>query len=201
MDSNEALSHTASPQALAAWAHAGQVRLTATGEQSYIEHPRRVVGLLRAGGVEDADVLAAGWLHDVVEDQAVRVAGLAMNGFVDKSENPLVSRQAAAGVIEESFGPRVAAVVVEVSNPLDPAVGYLDHLRRLVAEGSPAALSVKICDHLDNTADLDPAPGDLRSAARLAGWRAKYAAVRPLLRGARSLLDPRWQAEALAAKL
>lgn len=201
MDSNEATSHSCRPQDLAAWAHTGQVRLTATGEQSYIEHPRRVVELLRAGGVDDAEVLAAGWLHDVVEDRAVKVAGLATSGFVDKSGNALVARRAAADVIEESFGPRVAAVVLEVSNPLDPDVGYLDHLRRLVAQGSPAALAVKICDHLDNTADLDPAPGDLRSAARLAGWRAKYAAVRPLLRGARSLLDPQWQAEALAAEL
>lgn len=193
-----------SPEALARWAHRGQHRLTATGPRDYIEHPARVVGLLVAGGVEDQQVLAAGWLHDVVEDQAARVASTASPENVDISADPLVIRQTAADVIAGLFGERVAGMVLEVTNPLAevPAGGaYLDHLRRLATHGSPGALAIKICDHLDNTADLAASPTDLRDPIRLARWRAKYAPVRPLLRDARSLLDPVWQAQMLSPEV
>ncbi|MDN6555617.1 MAG: HD domain-containing protein [Acidipropionibacterium acidipropionici] len=197
-----------SPEALARWAHRGQHRLTASGPRDYIEHPARVVGLLVAGGVGDQEVLAAGWLHDVVEDQAARVASMASPPSpprnVDKSADPLVIRKAAAEVIADAFGERVAGLVLEVTNPLADDPGgddYLGHLRDLTAHGSPGALAVKICDHLDNTADLTPSDNDLRDPMQLARWRAKYAPVRPLLRTARSLLDPAWQARMLSPEV
>lgn len=200
-----------SPEALARWAHRGQHRLTASGPRDYIEHPARVVGLLVAGGVGDQEVLAAGWLHDVVEDQASRVASISPMTppaspprHVDKSADPLVMRQTAADVIAGLFGDRVAGMVLEVTNPLADDPGgddYLGHLRDLTAHGSPGALAVKICDHLDNTADLTPSDNDLRDPMQLARWRAKYAPVRPLLRTARSLLDPAWQARMLSPEV
>lgn len=53
-------------EAFATKAHEGQKRKY-TGEP-YVEHPRRVVAALRANGIEEEDVLAAAWLHDVIED-------------------------------------------------------------------------------------------------------------------------------------
>lgn len=47
----------------------GQVR-RCTGEP-YIEHPAEVVALLKQAGVTDDAMLAAAWLHDVVEDTAI----------------------------------------------------------------------------------------------------------------------------------
>jgi (p)ppGpp synthase/HD superfamily hydrolase len=35
----------------------------------YIEHPKGVVDLLKVMGITDENVLAAGWLHDVIEDE------------------------------------------------------------------------------------------------------------------------------------
>lgn len=57
--------------AQAAHAATGQVRRY-TGEQ-YIEHPAEVVALLKRAGVTDDAMLAAAWLHDVVEDTQVAV--------------------------------------------------------------------------------------------------------------------------------
>lgn len=51
----------------AATAHQGQKY----GEQPYTVHLSRVVEILQEYGYTDPDVLAAGWLHDVIEDTAV----------------------------------------------------------------------------------------------------------------------------------
>ncbi|MDN6625075.1 MAG: hypothetical protein L0K84_08620, partial [Acidipropionibacterium jensenii] len=58
------------PEVLARWAHRGQRRDTPAGPGDYIDHPRRVVELLVAGGVAGPEVLAAGWLPDTVEGPA-----------------------------------------------------------------------------------------------------------------------------------
>lgn len=228
------------PEVLARWAHRGQRRDTPAGPGDYIDHPRRVVELLVAGGVAGPEVLAAGWLHDTVEDQPGRLvlAGAALDhGSDDGAAGPgdgilepvddAALRDRALAVLADLFGPTVARIVAEVTNPLpsssasagslpsvasgaasaassststqgSPDALYLEHLRQLCAHGSPAAVSVKICDHLDNTRDLDPVPADPRDPARLARLRRKYAAARPILRSASSLLDPRWQQKALA---
>lgn len=59
---------------VAAEAHAGQVR-NGSGGLPYIEHPKMVCERLAAAGYGD-EVLAAGLLHDVVEDSEVTVADL-----------------------------------------------------------------------------------------------------------------------------
>lgn len=53
-------------KAFATKAHAGQFRKY-TGEE-YIKHPEQVVKFLGEMGVKTPEVLAAAWLHDVVED-------------------------------------------------------------------------------------------------------------------------------------
>lgn len=51
-------------RAIAHVAHAGQ---TDKAGNPYVEHPRRVADRLRRAGESDA-IVAAGWLHDVLED-------------------------------------------------------------------------------------------------------------------------------------
>jgi len=46
--------------------HSGQLRKD--GITPYIEHPRAVVRLLMEAGVNNDDILASAWLHDVIED-------------------------------------------------------------------------------------------------------------------------------------
>lgn len=56
----------AQAEAFAARCHAGQTRKD--GVTPYIVHPAEVVATLRSCGISDGSVLAAAWLHDVVED-------------------------------------------------------------------------------------------------------------------------------------
>jgi (p)ppGpp synthase/HD superfamily hydrolase len=55
-------------------AHAGVYRRCG---EAYIEHPRRVAEDLAAAGLP-AEVVAAAWLHDVVEDTDITLAELAL---------------------------------------------------------------------------------------------------------------------------
>lgn len=50
-------------------AHAGQFRWD--GKTPYITHPDRIVELLRHWRIDDGNMLAAAYLHDVVEDTSV----------------------------------------------------------------------------------------------------------------------------------
>ncbi len=59
----------AQAEAFAARCHAGQTRKD--GVTPYITHPAEVVATLRACSITDESVLAAAWLHDVVEDTSV----------------------------------------------------------------------------------------------------------------------------------
>lgn len=49
--------------------HKGQVH----GPRPFWHHLRDVVNVLKEFGVKDADLLAAAWLHDVVEDTSVTI--------------------------------------------------------------------------------------------------------------------------------
>jgi len=53
---------------VASMAHEDQTR---NSGEAYISHPRAVVSLLKEAGVQDKMLLAAAWLHDVVEDTDV----------------------------------------------------------------------------------------------------------------------------------
>ncbi len=64
--------------------HASQFRKD--GITPYITHPATVVGLLKRMGINDENILAAAWLHDVIEDCGVSIEKL------NKEFNPEVSR-------------------------------------------------------------------------------------------------------------
>ncbi|AWB20633.1 bifunctional (p)ppGpp synthetase/guanosine-3',5'-bis(diphosphate) 3'-pyrophosphohydrolase [Methylobacterium currus] len=124
-------------RAFATSAHKGQVRKY--NGRPYIEHPERVAGTLLALQFP-AEVVAAAWLHDVVED------------------TPISNQD-----IRERFGDRVADLVRQVT---DVSIGQpgnraarkamdRDHLARADADGQ----SIKLADLIDNTAtilDHDP---------------------------------------------
>jgi (p)ppGpp synthase/HD superfamily hydrolase len=138
--------------AFAAKAHAGVFRRW-SGEP-YIEHPERVAARLAALGF-GPEVIAAAFLHDVVEDSGV-------------SEAELVAE----------FGPKVAALVVEVSSPKVPGgkkkrvAAKLKHL----AASSYAGASIKLADMIDNSANVaehDP--------AFAAGYLAEMRLILPLI--------------------
>jgi len=54
-------------------AHSGALRKD--GKTPYIVHPERVVKTLQSLGVEDKEVLAAAYLHDVLEDTPAKLEG------------------------------------------------------------------------------------------------------------------------------
>lgn len=116
--------------AFAAERHRGQVR---KGDgRPFISHPSAVARLLKRHGMPE-EVVAAGFLHDVLED----------------TPTP-------ADELERRFGAKVAALVREVTEP-DKShpwefrkEAYLAHLRRASRE----ALAISCADKLHNTSSL-----------------------------------------------
>ena len=140
--------------AFAAKAHAGVFRRW-SGEP-YVEHCERVAGSLIALGAP-TEVVAAAYLHDVIEDCPVSEAELAAE-----------------------FGPKVAALVVEVTNPKiakEPGnramrkAAVIQHLAASSAEGA----SIKLADMLDNSSNV--AEHDPEFAKRYLAEMAKKLAV------------------------
>ncbi|MFJ9826100.1 HD domain-containing protein [Streptomyces sp. NPDC101160] len=135
-------------EALAVAAHAGQ---TDKAGRPYAEHLRAVAEGVRARGGSSAQI-AAGWLHDAVEDQALSeewLAGAALPAEVK------------------------AMVLALTKRPGEELEAYA---RRILA--TPGALLVKEADLAHNAdperlAVLDPATRDRLTA--------KYARVRALL--------------------
>jgi len=114
-------------------AHAGVYRM-GSGEP-YFEHVERVAKALAALGFPE-HVVAAGYLHDVVEDAGVSSEELA-----------------------KEFGPEVAALVAEVTNPVLPKepgnrawrkAKEVEHL----AKASYYGASLKLADMGDNSSNV-----------------------------------------------
>jgi len=118
--------------AQAAHGATGQVRRY-TGEP-YIEHPAEVVALLKRAGVTDDAMLAAAWLHDVVEDTRLTIRD-----------------------VQQAFGP-VAILVLELTDCTTLADGNrayrksfeCDRLRRVSAQSK----SIKCADLISNTRSI-----------------------------------------------
>lgn len=117
---------------IATLAHSGQ---TDKAGLPYIDHPRRVVGLLNTPTTQEQVVA---WLHDVVEDTPVTLDAIAA-----------------------AFGPAVAAAVDAITHRRnEPRVDYYARVR-----ANPTAVRVKLADIADNTnpdrlAALDPATAE-----------------------------------------
>lgn len=122
----------------AAEAHLGQLRKYV--DQAYISHPEAVAEIVR--GVEHTQaMLAAAWLHDVVEDCGV-----------DLDE------------IRFEFGSEVCGLVADLTDISKPTDGNRKIRKEIdrqhTAMASPAAKTVKLADLIDNSATIvqhDPA--------------------------------------------
>lgn len=110
-------------------AHAGQKRKYSG--QPYIVHPIAVAELV-ATVTEDQEVIAAALLHDTVEDTPVTI-----------------------DEIEACFGPRVAALVSDLTDVSRKEDGNRAARRAIdrahTALASPDAKTIKLCDLIDNT--------------------------------------------------
>jgi (p)ppGpp synthase/HD superfamily hydrolase len=107
-------------------AHKGQTRWD--NKTPYSTHPIEVVRILRELGIDDVNMLCAGYLHDVLED-------------TDYPRN----------LIDVKFGKTVSKLVQELTNPnetmSDPE--YWTHIGKMSAD----AKIIKFADIIANTND------------------------------------------------
>ncbi len=134
--------------------HAGQKR---AGGRPYATHPFAVAALLREHGVSDPEVLAAAYLHDVVEDTDFSIFQL-----------------------RQRFGDRVASLVHELT--LDPEPDSFEEKHRMLAEHakkmSPDAKLIKLADRAHNLSDITGKPPHKRKRYAHA-TQALLAALKP----------------------
>ncbi len=121
----------------------------------YINHPIEVAEVLaRIGGVRDVAVLQAALLHDTIEDTTTT-----------------------SDELEDEFGPRVRALVDEVTD--DPALDRPARKRRQIetAPGlSDGAKQIRIADKICNIGDVVHAPPrgwSLERRQRYLEWTAR----------------------------
>ncbi len=151
--------------AMAAEAHEGQVRKTGT---PYIQHPARVAALLASAGGDEA-LLAAGFLHDVIEDSPV-----------DYDD------------ILEACGEDVADWVACMSKDMrlredirEPA--YVQQL----ADGPWQARAIKLADQIDNWQDGLWDTATLQKRREKGEWAIQIAQhdTRPVIMALRARLE------------
>jgi (p)ppGpp synthase/HD superfamily hydrolase len=135
----------AAAEEFARWKHQHQFRRD--GVTPYVEHPRAVMSILRDEfGVTDVDTLAAGLLHDTIEDTAT-----------DYDE------------VSERFGRRVADMVAVLTK--DKRLPEAKRERAYFAQLARAPLAARLCkiaDSLHNVRDADAAHRP--KAAKKARW-------------------------------
>lgn len=142
--------------ATAAHAAIGQLRKH-TGDPYHI-HPMNVVTILKGEGITDSAILAAAWLHDVVEDTKVTFARISVE-----------------------FGSHIAELVREVTDVSSPgdvnrAVRKAMDFKHL-ANSSYGGATIKLADIIDNAPSItehDP------QFARI--WLAEKAGMLDVLR-------------------
>ncbi len=136
---------------LAARRHNGMAR-KGRGSEPYINHLAEVANLLSAATEgADAELVAAGWLHDTIEDTETTREELA-----------------------ERFSERVAALVVECTD--DMRLPKAERRRRQVTDAphkSPGAKLIKIADKISNIGarvHRDPTQEERDDLVDYAGW-------------------------------
>ena len=114
-------------------AHGDQLRKYTN--DAYIRHPIRVANNVRLWATTDSEVIAAAFLHDVIEDTSVTLAQL-----------------------ELFFSDRVVRLVqqlTDVSRPEDGNRAVRKELdRQHIAKASPEAKSIKLADLIDNARSI-----------------------------------------------
>jgi (p)ppGpp synthase/HD superfamily hydrolase len=144
---------------VAARAHEGHTR--GGRGRPYLEHPIEVAELLRIDGCDEA-MIAAGLLHDVVENSGLTV-----------------------GDVVENFGVRVGELVAALTE--DPSIDDWEErkeaLRGSVADAGPDAAAIYVADKLANLSDWSAVYSEMGEAAveyfkaptldaRIRAWRA-----------------------------
>lgn len=132
-DANSVMNHPLVERAreFASDAHGRHEQVRRYTNEAYIVHPQAVAERV-AGVLPDPIVLAAAWLHDVVEDTEVELAE-----------------------IEHHFGLEVAALVEQLtSGPHPPHLSRQQRKQRdreQLHEACTAAKTIKLADIIDNT--------------------------------------------------
>lgn len=162
----------------AARAHVTQRRKGAA-QEPYINHLAEVALMLaEATGGEDAILIAAGWLHDTLED-------------TDTEREEL----------EALFGPEVASVVAEVTD--DKSLPKLDR-KRLQIEKTPGkslrARMLKIADKTSNLHSIALSPPREWDAERRTDYVIWAEAVIAGCRGLNPHLEAKFDAAVLQAR-
>jgi len=122
----------------AAEAHHGQKRKYS--DEPFILHPMRVADAVSEHPMATPEMVAAAYLHDVLEDTPVTVAQL-----------------------RELFGAEVAGLVVELTNPSRNFPNLLRAVRKQMdidhlAQASIEAQVIKLYDRLKNLEEMEDAP-------------------------------------------
>jgi guanosine-3',5'-bis(diphosphate) 3'-pyrophosphohydrolase len=162
----------------AAQRHNGKAR-KARPDEPYINHLAEVANILAevTDGM-DAELVAAGWLHDTVEDELATLVELTAE-----------------------FGDRIAALVDEVTD--DMSLAQTQRRQKQVEDAphkSPSAKLIKIADKVSNVrarihADLNPAQRNDLAAYTI--WAEDVVAG---CRGVNSKLDAKFDDAVKAAK-
>ncbi|MBR1175478.1 HD domain-containing protein [Bradyrhizobium sp. KB893862 SZCCT0404] len=163
---------------LAARRHNGMAR-KGRGNEPYINHLAEVANLLAAAtDGADAELIAAGWLHDVIEDTDTTGAELA-----------------------QTFSERVASLVVECTD--DMSLPKAERRQKQVEDAphkSPGAKLIKIADKISNIGarvHTDPTTEEREDLADYAGWAEQVVAG---CRGGNAWLDEKFDDAVKAAK-
>lgn len=119
--------------------------------EPYIHHASAVAAIVRRV-TDDQEMLAAAWLHDVVEDTPCSLEE-----------------------IEQAFGAAVAALVAALTSPSRPEDGDRAERKAIdlahLAKAPPRAKTIKLADIIDNTSTVrerDPAFAEIYLAEKRA---------------------------------
>ncbi|MBC9879267.1 HD domain-containing protein [Bradyrhizobium sp. INPA01-394B] len=163
---------------LAARRHNGMAR-KGRGNEPYINHLAEVANLLaNATDGADAELVAAGWLHDTIEDTDTTRAELA-----------------------QTFSERVASLVVECTD--DMSLQKAERRRKQIDDAphkSPGAKLIKIADKISNIgARILSAPSteERDDLADYSGWAEQVVAG---CRGGNAWLDTKFDDAVKAAR-
>jgi (p)ppGpp synthase/HD superfamily hydrolase len=159
--------------------HAGQLR--DLDDLPFVTHPVEVACLLHEAGYSD-EVVAAGVLHDVLEDTDAELSE-----------------------IEAQFGPRVAELVAAVSD--DPAIEDRAErkaaLRRQVARAGECAAAVFAADKVSKARELRVRASrgrfERRDESRIAHYEASLDMLSELIPGHQLVVQLRLELDALDA--
>ncbi|MBR0708109.1 HD domain-containing protein [Bradyrhizobium liaoningense] len=163
---------------LAAHRHNGMAR-KGRGNEPYINHLAEVANLLAAAtDGADAELVAAGWLHDTIED-------------TDTTRKELA----------QTFSERVASLVVECTD--DMSLPKAERRQKQIEDAphkSPGAKLIKIADKISNIGariHSDPTAEERDDLADYSGWAEQVVAG---CRGGNTWLDTKFDDAVKAAR-